>query len=361
MAGWEPTFLLAKAEFFCQFLASEIPPISSYLFCGWSISLHREYSQAAFLQQSPQWEANLESDASLRRFPPKNVWGKLHSSAFRTCTVKRSICVQKIEFQRSQSVQMNCWKWWNTRGSWLWKSFDSESLGTNGLQQPLRSSLLTSQWSNSASLLVACGPLWMELVNYAAEEPRLYALVHEPGELPPRVQDNTIHDFMIAELGNRHLCNTVLSSCSTGSPETAVLCWPPVLHFFLRFQDSSALNTTCQAPHGSLHQVVLSYKAHQKSGLPIWPSLFHIIQSHVLNSANHPVRQTHQVAFRDAEHLNESYKHSACGNSVDLSFLTNLTRFKAIFQTHVWLLRSIFQSVHKSFSVWIWNAYCIHK
>ena len=101
----------------------------------------------------------------------------------------------------------------------------------------------------------------------------------------------------------------------TGSPETAVLCWPPVLHFFLRFQYSSALNTTCQAPHGSLHQVVLSYKAHQKSGLPIWPSLFHIIQSHVLNSANHPVRQTHQVAFGDAEHLNESY------NSVDLSFL----------------------------------------
>lgn len=128
----------------------------------------------------------------------------------------------------------------------------------------------------------------------------------------------------------------------TGSPETAVLCWPPVLHFFLRFQDSSALNTTCQAPHGSLHQVVLSYKAHKKSGLPIWPSLFHIIQSHVLNSANHPVRQTHQVAFGDAEHLNESYKHSACGNSVDQSFLKNLTSFKVIFQTHVWLLRSIF-------------------
>lgn len=211
-----------------------------------------------------------------------------------------------------------------------------------------------------------------ELVNYAAEEPRLYALVHEPGELPPRgkelngltcrialldflylisnfnragpLQDNTIHDFMIVELGNRHLCNTVLSSYSHRVTWNSCvkLCWPPVLHFFLRFQDSSALNTTCQAPHGSLHQVVLSYKAHQKSGLPIWPSLFHIIQSHVLNSANHPVRQTHQVAFGDAEHLNESYKHSACGNSVDLSFLTNLTSFKVIFQTHVWLLRSIF-------------------
>lgn len=28
------------------------------------------------------------------------------------------------------------------------------------------------------------------------------------------LQGKTIHDFMIVELGNRHLCNTVLSSCS---------------------------------------------------------------------------------------------------------------------------------------------------
>ena len=103
----------------------EIPPVSSYLFCGWSIILHREYSQAAFLQQSPQRQITSRATPTL---PSENVWGKLHSSAFRTCTVKRSICVQKIKFQRSQSVQMNGWKWWNTRGSWLWKSFDSESL-----------------------------------------------------------------------------------------------------------------------------------------------------------------------------------------------------------------------------------------
>ena len=241
----------------------EIPPVSSYLFCGWSIILHREYSQAAFLQQSPQRQITSRATPTL---PSENVWGKLHSSAFRTCTVKRSICVQKIKFQRSQSVQMNGWKWWNTRGSWLWKSFDSESLGSNGLQQPLRSSLLTSQWSSSASLLVACGPLWMELANqelvkYAAEEPRLYALVHEPGELPPRgkelkwldLQNCTswllVFDFKFQSRWSspRQYHSWLYDDCGTGatgifatqyyhliptgSPETAVLCWPPVLHF----------------------------------------------------------------------------------------------------------------------------------
>ena len=101
-----------------------------------------------------------------------------------------------------------------------------------------------------------------------------------------------------------------------------------ILHFFLRLQKASAINTAREAPHGRSHAVVLT------AVILTNPE----ISSPVLDSANDSVRQTHEIAFRNTEHLAEAavvWLTHLFGNSVwnSYEFVTTCYNLSCLAQT----------------------------